>query len=139
MLFWSAFIWRIFLEKKNSTCCFLKVKWLMKRSCSKVLKLNIVIWRENLCAYENANFLLTGLLQHQHHPNLFNYRRHTGNTVEPQHILSVEQADHEGNPHAAATNNERPNLNSTNPWTDFFYLVSTALKYALINERYMFL
>ena len=34
----------IFLEKN-----LLKTKWLMK-------KLNIVVWRENLCAYENAKF-----------------------------------------------------------------------------------
>ena len=49
LLFWSAIIWRFFLEKKNSAGCLLKTKWLMKN-------LNIVIWRENLCASENAKF-----------------------------------------------------------------------------------
>ena len=39
MLFWPAFIWRIFLKKKNSACCcLLKTKWWMKRSLFKVAK-----------------------------------------------------------------------------------------------------
>ena len=42
------------LEKKNSACCLLKTKYLLSW-WKEVLKLNIVIWRENLCASENAN------------------------------------------------------------------------------------
>ena len=38
-----------FLEKRNSAGCLLKTNWLMK-------KLNLVIWQENLCISENANF-----------------------------------------------------------------------------------
>ena len=45
-LFWPAFIWLFFLIRKKQPS---KTKWLMK-------KLNIVIWRENLCASQNANF-----------------------------------------------------------------------------------
>ena len=49
LLFWYAVIWRFFLEKKNSAGCLLKTMWLMKN-------LNIVIWWENLCAFEKAKF-----------------------------------------------------------------------------------
>ena len=38
LLFCTAFIWRIFLEKKNSAGCLLQTMWL-----------NIVIWQEKLC------------------------------------------------------------------------------------------
>ena len=54
LLFWPAFIWQIFLEKKNSAGYPQKTKWLMK-------KLNIVIWWDNLCAFENTNFLSANL------------------------------------------------------------------------------
>ena len=54
--FWPAFIWRVLWIRKIQ-----HTKWLMKRSWSKVLKLNIVIWRENLCASENVNLILQRL------------------------------------------------------------------------------
>ena len=38
-----------FWREKISTGCILKTKWLLK-------KMKIVIKRENLCAFENANF-----------------------------------------------------------------------------------
>ena len=46
LLFWPTFNRQVFLEKKNSAGCLLKTKWLMQ-------KLNIAIWRENLCSSEN--------------------------------------------------------------------------------------
>ena len=50
----TCFHLTIFLEKKNPACCLLKAKYLLSW-WKEVLKLNIVIWRENLCASENAN------------------------------------------------------------------------------------
>ena len=54
ILYWPASNWRFFGGKKHTACCLLKTKYLAVW-WKEVLKLNIVIWRENLCASENAN------------------------------------------------------------------------------------